>query len=176
MKPLNRFIAIISIAFFGSVTVVSAQSSLNQNLLKLGIDASIGTTTNNSPFGYGLGIDMFARYKASDELTLISSVGYGRLLTKDTSPIPDYDFIPIKAGIKIFPMIEHFYVLGTVGAGFGIRNGSKTALIFGGGTGYESNKGYDLSVRYEGYQQNKKSTTYQPINGQFAIVLTYNFE
>jgi hypothetical protein len=157
----------------GSIDRASAQEQYN---LKFGIDASIGLPTKNSPFGYGLGIDVIAKYKLSEELAVVAGIGYSRLSTKDTSLIPDYDFIPVKVGVKIYPFMPYIYFNGTVGAGFGIPNGSKTAFIFGGGGGYEWKDRYDFSIKYESYQLSKKSINYQSLNGQFAIVFAYNFE
>ncbi|RZK56201.1 MAG: hypothetical protein EOO91_12615 [Pedobacter sp.] len=56
-----------------------------------------------------------------------------------------------------------------------IQDGSKTSLIFGGGTGYEFNNGLEIGIRYEGYQQDSSSSTYQPVNGQYAVRIGYNF-
>jgi hypothetical protein len=169
----KKSIFIILFSTLGLITRVGAQSDLYR--IKLGFNASIGKTTNNSPFGYGLGLDVIAKYQLSEELTAVVGVGYGRLLTKDTSPIPDYDFIPVKASIKVFPFIPYIYLNGIVGTGFGLRKDAKPAFIFGGGAGYEWKKTYDFSIRYEAYQQSRKSTTYQPLNGQFAMAFAYYF-
>jgi len=167
-------LVILQIFIFCFSTTVKSQYQ-DQPMLKIGIDVSLGATAKSSPFGYALGIDLLLSYKLSDRLTVLASAGYGSLLTKDTSPIADYNFIPLRASVKIFPLMENIYISGIIGAGFGILKGSKTSLIFGGGTGYEWIKGYDLGVKYEGYQQSKNSTTYQPRNGQFALVFTYHF-
>jgi len=165
---------IFHVFIFCFFTIVKAQYN-DQSMLKVGIDVSIGATNKSSPFGYALGIDLLMSYKLSDQLTVLASAGYGSILTKDTSPVADYNFIPLRTSVKIFPFMENIYVAGIVGAGFGILKGSKTALIFGGGTGYEWTKGYDLAIKYEGYQQSKSSTTYQPRIGQFAVLFTYHF-
>ncbi len=167
-------LVMLQVFIFCFCKTVKAQYQ-DQPMLKVGIDVSLGATTKSSPFGYALGIDLLLSYKLSDQLTVLASAGYGSLLTKDTSPIADYNFIPLRASVKIFPFMENIYVSGIIGAGFGILKGSKTSLIFGGGTGYEWPKGYDLGFKYEGYQQSMSSTTYQPRNGQFALVFTYHF-
>lgn len=164
-----RIVIISIIAFLAKINQVHAQ------YLNLGFDASIGTTTKNSPFGYALGFDLVLKYKLSDQLSSSVALGYARLLTKDTSPIPDYDFIPLKGSIKIFPTPMPIYFAATAGVGFGIQKGVKTSFLFGGGTGYQWETGYDIGLKYEGYQQSKKSTAYQPLNGQFALTFAYCF-
>lgn len=165
---------ILQVFIFCFCTASKAQYG-DQPMLKVGIDFSLGTTAKSSPFGYALGIDLLLNYKLSDQLTVLASAGYGSLLTKDTSPIADYNFVPLRATVKVFPFMENIYLSGIIGAGFGVLKGSKTALIYGGQAGYEWNSGYDLGIKYEGYQQSMSSTTYQPRNGQFALVFTYHF-
>ncbi len=174
IKMRKRFIVILIISVLWIVNDVNGQGN-NLNKIKIGFDASIGAATKNSAFGYSLGISLLAKYKLSNELTAVAGLGYTRLLTKDTSPIPDYDFIPLRAGVKVFPIMESVYIQGNVGAGFGTRNGSTPVFLFGGAAGYEWEQGYDLSIRYEGYQQSRKSTTYQPLNGQISLGLSYWF-
>ena len=154
---------------------VRSQDHWEEPTLRMGIDFNFGATTTGSPFGYGLGINMLAKVVLSEQLTLVGSAGYGSLFTKDTSPIADYSYIPLKTMLKVFPVEENIYIAGTIGAGFGILKGSKTAFIFGGGLGYQWLTGYDLGLRYEGYQQPPSSTTYHPLNGQFALSFSYHF-
>jgi hypothetical protein len=122
-----------------------------------------------------LGADIRLQWDLSPYVALTGSGGYTRLMMRDGSPLEDYHFIPAVGGVKVFP-ISRMYITGLLGAGFGIQDGSKTSFIFGGGTGYEWNNGFELGVRYEGYQQDSSSSTYQPINGQFALRLGYNFK
>jgi len=163
------------IAFLGVNNSIKAQYFSENQPFNLGFDVSIGTTTKNSPFGYALGLDLLLTTVLSDRLSTTASLGYTRLLTKDTSPIADYDFIPLKGALKIFPTSTNIYLTALIGAGFGIQKGVRTSFLFGGGAGYQWEKDYDVSLKYEGYQQSMKSTTYQPLNGQFALTFTYYF-
>ncbi|TKC10044.1 porin family protein [Pedobacter polaris] len=142
---------------------------------KIGIGAGAGIVRDSSPFSYGLGADVRLQLDLAPAVALTASGGYTRLMAKEASPFADYDFIPAVGGVKVFP-IKRMYITGLLGAGFAIQEGSKTSFIFGGGTGYEWNNGLELSVRYEGYQQDGTSTTYQPVNGQYALRLGYNFK
>lgn len=142
---------------------------------QFGIETSLGLPTKNSPYAYGASLNLLAKYNAADVFSIIASLGYAGLLTKDTSPIADYHLIPLKSTIKIFPIEQQFYASCTVGAGFGLLKGAKPSFIFGGGIGYEWLSGYDLAFKFEGYGQSKKSPSYQPINGQFLIGFSYHF-
>lgn len=168
------FIVFLFVLFVANKQL-NAQNYVSDKTLNVGFDASIGTTTKRSPFGYGLAFDLLLKYKLSEELSSIGSVGYTRLLTKDTSPIADYDFLPVKVAVKIFPTPANLYLTGLTGAGFGLRKGVKTSFLFGGGLGYQLEGGYDIGLKYEGCKQNKNAITYQPLNGQFAFVFAYFF-
>jgi hypothetical protein len=178
MKTTTKFFTITAVAFATLLSVnVNAQTMNMSNgmAFKIGVGISGGVTTENSPFSYALGGDVRLQYDLSKSVALTASGGYTRLFPKDNFPaLADYDFIPAKGGVKVFP-IERMYLMAEVGAGFAIQDGSKTSFIFGGGTGYEWNNGFELGIRYEGYQQDGTSTTYQPVNGQFALRLGYNF-
>lgn len=170
-------------AFIISATLFSIESNAQTTMMstprstgfKIGFGAGAGIVRDSSPFSYGLGADVRLQLDLAPAVALTASGGYTRLMTKDSSPFADYDFIPAVGGVKVFP-IKRMYITGLIGAGFAIQDGSKTSFIFGGGTGYEWDNGFELGVRYEGYQQDGTSTTYQPINGQYALRLGYNFK
>ncbi|RYZ93423.1 MAG: hypothetical protein EOP47_29520, partial [Sphingobacteriaceae bacterium] len=154
--------------------VVKAQTNVgykhaDDRVFKISIGTSLGITTKNSPFNYGLGLDIQAQYYLSEQLAITASGGYSRLLTKDTSPQSDYDFIPILMGAKVFP-VNRIYLNGNIGLGIPIQNRSTTSLVFGGGFGYEFDRNFDLSVKYIGYQQSKSSSTRHRPN-RFLVTL-----
>ncbi|RZK56200.1 MAG: hypothetical protein EOO91_12610 [Pedobacter sp.] len=141
--------------------------------VKFGIGGGLGLTARSSPFGYAINLNPQIQYSPSEALALNLVTGYTRLLTKDTSPIKDYDFIPLKLEIKIFPITENIYGVGVVGAGLGLMKGVKTNFTYGGGFGYRFLNGYDLGIKYEAYQQSKKSINLQPKASQFQLAFTY---
>jgi hypothetical protein len=153
----------------------NGQRTAELGKFNVGIETNLGITTAKSVFGYGLGVKFNLDLVLSEELTLGGAVGYSRLLTKDTSPVKDYDFIPLIALIKVFPTPTSFYALGLTGIGLGIQSGSKPSYIFGGGFGYQWNNIYDVAMKFEGYRQSKNSSTYQPFNGLYAIGFAYMF-
>ena len=156
-------------------TMPMNSSMTNGMGFKIGFGAGAGIVRDKSPFSYGMGADLRLQWDLMPYVALTASGGYTRLAKRTNSTIESYDFIPAIGSVKVFP-IKRMYVSGSLGAGFAIKNGSKTSFIFGGGTGYEFNNGFELGVRYEGYQQDYASSTYQPVNGQYAVRLGYNFK
>lgn len=163
----------MSIAVIGQTNQYHNED-IDDRIFKVGIDVYLGLTTKKSPFNYGLGFDIQTQYYLSEQLTITAAGGYARLLTKDTSPQADFDFIPLSVGAKIFPA-EKIYINLNAGSGFPLQKDSKILFVFGGGIGYEYNRDLDFSIKYAGYQQTKSSSTYQPLNGLFAFQLGYNF-
>lgn len=168
------FILFVGFAFFQNVTA-KAQYNDNVPVFKLGVETGFGITTKRSPFGYSTALHLLANFSLSPELSIIGAVGYSGLFTKDTSPLADLHLLPVKASIRMFPFHEQLYISPTVGAGFGLVHHSKVSFIFGGAIGYEWVKGYDLSLKFEGYKQSAASSTYLPINGQFSLSFGYYF-
>ncbi|MHA4895155.1 hypothetical protein ACXZ1K_10400 [Pedobacter sp. PWIIR3] len=174
MKTITKFFTVAAVALAIGTTNANAQSMDRTTGVRLGFGVSGGVAEKGSPFEYGVGADARLQFDLSKELSITATGGYTRLMAKDNMG-DDYDFIPAKGGVKIFP-IGNMYTMGEIGAGFGIKDGSKTSLIFGGGLGYAWNGGVDISVRYEGYKQDSASSTYRPQNGQFALRLAYGFK
>jgi opacity protein-like surface antigen len=155
------------------MTTTSTSTSTGMDL-KIGIGASASITDGNSPFSYGIGADVRVTWKLAPAVAITASGGYTRLVARDNSLVPAYSYIPAVGGVKIYP-ISGMYLNGFAGAGFAVKDGSKTSFLFGGGTGYEWENGLELGVRYEGNQQNSASVTYQSIVSQYALRVGYNF-
>lgn len=162
-----------------ATTTLKAQTTMmstpRETGFKIGFGAGAGIVRDSSPFSYGVGADVRLQLDLAPAVALTASGGYTRLMAREGSIFADYDFIPAIGGVKVYP-VKGMYINGLIGAGFGIQEGSKTSFIFGGGTGYEWNNGLELGIRYEGYQQDGTSTTYKPVNGQYAVRLGYNFK
>lgn len=173
------FMAALAISATLFSSNVNAQTTMmptpRETGFKIGIGGGAGIVRDSSPFSYGVGADVRLQLDLAPAVALTASGGYTRLMAREGSVFADYDFIPAVGGVKVYP-IKGMYINGLVGAGFAIQDGSKTSFIFGGCTGYEFNNGLELGIRYEGYQQDGTSSTYQPVNGQYALRLGYNFK
>jgi len=175
MKKVTRIFAIAAGLFILTASASQAQTRTNAKGVRLGLGISGGVTTKESPFKYGLGADLGFQFDLSKELAITATGGYSTLVADDNQG-DDYNFIPVKAGVKVFPQIGGLYLSTEAGAAFGTKEGSKAAFVYTGGLGYACSNGFDLGVRYEGYTHQFASSTYRPQNGQFAVRLAYSFK
>ncbi|WP_316811995.1 hypothetical protein [Pedobacter heparinus] len=174
MKRATKLFTFTALFMAAFVTANAQMTNLSRGV-RLGIGINGGIAEKNSPFKNGYGADLRLDFELMENLSITATGGYTRLAWENGGG--DYDFIPAKGGIKIYPFdATGFYTLGEIGAGFGIEEGAKTSLLWSGGIGYEWVKGLDISTRYEAYSQNSASTTYVPYNGQFALRLAYAFK
>jgi opacity protein-like surface antigen len=175
MRKITKLFAVATMFVALGTTGLKAQTMGEESPIgvRLGIGVSGGIGEDGSPFKNSYGADARLQLDLTKQVSITATGGYTRLIAKDNGT--DYDFIPAKGGIKVFP-IGSMYALGEIGAGFAIKDNSKTALIWSGGLGYAWKGGLDISARYEGYNQDSSSSTYQPANGQFALRLAYGFK
>ena len=175
MKKVTGILAIAAGLFMFSATATQAQTREDAKGVRLGIGISGGTTTKKSPFEYAYGADLGFQFELSRELALTATGGYTSFKAKDGQG-EDYNFIPVKAGVKVYPQIGGLYLSGEAGFGFGTEKDSKESFIYSGGIGYQTAGGFDIGARYEGVTQQRTSNTFRPQNGQFALRLAYSFK
>ena len=174
MKNSTKLVAsaVAAVAMFIGTNQASAQtSSGDSQALRLGVGVSAGLPTNND-YNIALGGDLRLQKDFFSNISGTLSAGYTNFSLKDAAKDGvrpnSIGYIPVKAGIKIFP-VERFYISGEVGAGFGTDKGQGTALVYAPGVGLGFNNGVDLGVRYEGFAQNGNNL------GQVALRLAYGF-
>jgi hypothetical protein len=157
--------AVAAVAFF--TTDVSAQTSEPRGDSKdtrLGVGLSLGIPTNDL-YNFAIGGDLRLQKDFSSNVSGIASLGYTNF-SVDGENAGDVGFIPLKAGVKVFP-VERFYISGELGAAFGTDDGQKTSFLYAPGIGLGFNNGLDLGLRYE------KLTKYDL--GQVALRIAYGF-
>jgi opacity protein-like surface antigen len=177
MKIITKLFitATIAVSTFSSLHAQDSSMMMGSGLkFKFGVGASVSLTNPSSPFSYGLGADVRAQLWLAPAVALTASGGYTRLVAKDNSTIAAYSYIPVVGGIKIYP-VKWMYLNGFAGVGLAVKDSSETAAIYGGGLGFELNKGWELGFRYEANEQDKKTITYSPILSQYAVRVGYNF-
>ena len=168
MKNSTKLIASAAAAvalFF--TTNVNAQSA-DSKALRLGIGLNAGIPTED-PFGFVIGVDLRLQKDFSTNISGILSAGYNSWQAKDEFGGGSTGMIPVKAGAKIF-FAESAYFSGELGAGFGTKDGQKTAFLWAPGIGYGFDNGLDLGLRYEGAQYSGGSL------GQVALRVAYGFK
>jgi hypothetical protein len=175
MKKVTKVLAIAAGLFMLTATASQAQTRENAKGVRLGVGISAGAPTDGSPFKYAYGADLGFQFELSRELALTATGGYTSFKAKDGQG-EDYNFIPVKGGVKVFPQIGGLYLSGEAGFGFGTEKDAKESFLYSGGLGYQTAGGFDIGARYEGVTQQRTSNTFRPQNGQFAVRLAYSFK
>lgn len=160
--------AVVAVALFVSVNAngQTREPSGDSQLWRLGVGFSIGLPTEDV-YKIVLGGDLKLQKDFSSNISGTLSAGYTNFSLKND--LGDVGFIPVKAGVKIFPT-ERFYFSGELGAGFGTDDGQGTAFVYAPGIGLGLNNGIDLGLRYEGYSMDGGSI------GQVALRIAYGFK
>lgn len=163
MKKSTTFIAaaVAAIALFFSSNV-QAQTNLG-----IGVNLGVPTTDGHS---FALGADARLQFDVSKQVSIPVTTGYTHFIGKDN--VPDYGFIPVKAGVKVFfdQSGSGLYGLGEVGAAFGVTKNSDTRFIYSPAIGYSWSSGLDLGLKYEGLPKSGFNT------GQVALRIAYGFK
>lgn len=170
MKRTFKFIAsaVAVVALFSfSVKAQTNEPAGDSHLWRLGIGFSAGVPTKDA-YKIALGGDLRLQKDFFSNISGTLSAGYTSFSIKDKFGGGDIGYIPVKVGVKIFP-VERFYISGEVGAGFGTDTGQGTALVYAPGIGVGFNHGIDLGLRYEGFAQNGSNLD------QIALRLAYGF-
>ena len=81
---------------------------------------------------------------------------------------PTTSYVPIKAGLKVFPG-KNVYLAGELGVGLGIESGVGTSFVYSPSVGVIIAKDWDLSLKYEHFT---KYTETQ----QLALRVAYGFK
>lgn len=145
-------IAVCALFITSSTQAQTAAEARNYDQgFRLGVGLNGGVPTDGD-YNWALGGDVRLQYDLSKKTSLTLTTGYTNLFNNDKVDgvkVKDLGFIPAKAGFKAFVWEDSFYLLGEVGAGFGVTEGNnKTTFLWAPGIGY-ANKYVDVSVRYE---------------------------
>lgn len=156
-----------TVALFFSANVSAQETKGDSKDTRLGIGLSLGLPTNDA-YNIAVGGDLRLQKDFYSNVSGILSLGYTNFSVKDELGGGSYGFVPLKAGIKVFPK-ERFYFSGEIGAAFGTDEGQGTGFLYAPGIGLGFNNGLDLGLRYEGLSQNGGNL------GQVALRIAYGF-
>jgi len=127
--------------------------------LSIGADAGIPVGSLKERYDWNLGGSVQADFPIlKDELYATINAGYNNFFAKNSSNSDDLHLIPVKAGLKYFP-VKCFYVQGEAGASFltnkkGIGADKSAAFVYAPQVGALFNTGgknyIDAGFRFEG--------------------------
>lgn len=134
---------------------------------KVGVGITLAVPTNNLEYAsIGGGLDIIGIYKLSLSVSLTADVGYIGL--KGKYNIPFTGIVPIRAGLRFYP-VEKFYISGKAGLGlYTLGNVSQSYAAYALGAGAEINPKWDVGISYDGYTNDGSF-------GYMAIRLGYYF-
>lgn len=181
MKKISTLlgIAVAAVAMFilNNVNVQTAETAHDSKAIRLGVGLSLGVPTTER-LDFAIGGDLRLQKDFSGVVSGLVSAGYTNFSLEGDDGV-SFGFIPIKAGIKVFPKVK-FYFSGELGAGIPVGiNKTSSAAIFAGGLGYGFNNGVDIGLRYESFTM--PGTIYEGINfnaelfNQVALRIAYGF-
>ena len=159
---------LLQLAVVMMISTVIAMSAKAQNGgPRLGIGVDVGSTLK-SPVRTTLGADLRLQQPFGQGLSGILTTGYYQFF-KANSYNPGFGIIPLKAGLKYFP-VKNVYISGEVGAGFGTKKGAGTSFVYSPSFGLAFGDGFDVSLKYENF------TDYDGYAQQLALRFAYGFK
>ncbi len=179
MKRTTKLLAsaVAAVAIVIGANNANAQTTSqdgDSKALRLGVGISAGLPTNDD-YNIALGGDLRLQKDFFSNISGTLSAGYTNFSVADDAKTAlgfnSRGYIPVKAGIKIFPT-ERFYISGEVGAGFGTDKGQGTALVYAPGIGVGTNTGIDLGLRYEGFAQNGNNLAMVALRVAYGFTLS----
>ena len=137
---------------------------------RLGIGLNLGLPAQ-SQYNFVIGGELNVQRDFSKVIAGMLSAGYTdfSIDNKNDEPYSSIGFIPVKAGIKIYPG-RPFYFSAEAGAAFTTKKGLGTAFVYAPGIGFGFENGLDIGLRFEDFARD----SYAP--SQFAIRIAYGFK
>lgn len=141
-----------------------------KNSTRLGIGLNLGLPAQNQ-YDFVIGGELSLQRDFSKVVAGMLSAGYTDFSfdNKNGESFSSIGFIPVKAGVKIFPG-RPFYFSAEAGAAFNTNKGLGTAFVYAPGIGFGFNNGLDVGLRFEDYVRNSFSPS------QFALRISYGFK
>lgn len=185
MKKYTRFLAVSAVAIS-----LFAGLGAKAQMPKLGVGLTAGVPTTDDYYKIALGADLRLQFNVAKQLSIPITVGYTNFVGKEIDmslvdlpagipyedKVPNYDFIPVKGGLKYFfdKSGSGMYGLAVVGAAFGLTRYSKVGFLYSPALGYSWSSGLDLGLKYEAISGALKSN--KDNIGQIAFRVAYGFK
>jgi hypothetical protein len=129
-------LAFAAVSFGANAQTKTSTTTTDGIKLSIGVDAGIPVGNFNDFYNWNLGGSVQAEFPIVKQLAVTVNAGYNNLFGKaigsTSANYTNIQLIPVKAGLKYFP-IENFYIQGEAGAAFVANKNtlgvSKTALF-----------------------------------------------
>jgi len=168
MKQTFKILTITTVLFLSVITLSNAQTKTEPFRLGLGLNLG-GATTDG--YNVTLGGDLKLQKDITKVISASLATGYTNFFpNKNNGFTQNYGFVPLKAGIKYFP-VSGVYFGGELGAAFGVEKNSGTSFLYAPAVGITFNKNYDFSARYEALNQNGGTLSHIALRLAYAFTL-----
>jgi len=173
-----------------TTTPTKTSTGPNGIVLSVGVDAGIPTGKLNDAYNWNIGGSVQADIPVvPHQLFVTVNAGYNSiqgkkdLLGVQGADAPNIQLLPVKAGLKYFP-ISHFYVQGEAGAAFALNKSDvgfdkSAAFVYAPQLGYQfplGGKSYlDAGVRYEASTKFNSAIDNSKVNF-FGLRVAYAFD
>jgi hypothetical protein len=141
--------------------------STNVSKFNLGLDGALPDGYMTKIFTAGIGGSLKYEYYFKNNIYFTLSGGYEAFSVKSkvqNANIPStYSYIPVKAGVKYYAD-KGFYLEGQIGEVAYAMHGGGHTFDYSPGLGYSFNSGFEIGLRYEGWQQKPQNH----VVGQFG--------
>jgi len=173
-----------------TATPTKTSTGPNGIVLSVGVDAGIPTGKLNDAYNWNIGGSVQADIPVvPHQLFVTVNAGYNSiqgkkdLLGVQGADAPNIQLLPVKAGLKYFP-VSHFYVQGEAGAAFALNKSDvgfdkSAAFVYAPQLGYQfplGGKSYlDAGVRYEASTKFNSAVDNSKVNF-FGLRVAYAFD
>lgn len=138
--------------------------------LALGISAGI---TDSYNFKNAINVQLRWQHDFSPYLSGLLGAGYTSFAPNErvmrSSEAPRLNIIPIKAGLKVFP-VERVYISGEAGLAFASDFKHRASFTFAPSVGFEFYEGLDIGLGYDRFR--KYETTHLALKVSYGFNLT----
>jgi hypothetical protein len=180
----------LSFAAKAQTTTTSTSTTTKSGIrYSIGVDAGIPIGDFKDAYKWNLGGSVQADIPVASQLFVTVNAGYNNVFGKKDlggiagADVPNFQLIPVKAGLKFFP-IQNFYVQGEAGAAFLLNkkdtgNDKSTAFVYAPQIGVQfpvsaSGNFIDAGIRYEA--TTKYSSDFDNSKAQFlGVRVAYGF-
>lgn len=168
---MNKFPKILTIVILLSVSVITVSNAQTKTEpYRLGVGLNLGAA-NSTGYNVTLGGDLKLQKDITKVISASLATGYTNFFpNKNKGFTQNFGFVPLKAGIKFFP-VSGVYLGGELGAAFGVEKNSGTSFLYAPAVGITFNKNYDLSARYEALNRNNVTLSHIALRLAYAFTL-----
>jgi hypothetical protein len=185
----------LSFAAKAQTTTTTTTSTTTKSGIRysIGVDAGIPTGTFNNAYKWNLGGSVQADIPVANQLFVTINAGYNNVFgetiniasgtTNSTLEVPNLQLLPVKAGLKFFP-VANFYIQGEAGAAFLLNksdffNDKSVAFVYAPQIGVQfpvsANGNFiDAGVRYEATTKYSSASDASKVNF-VGVRLAYGF-